>query len=219
MLKVEAFMSQGRPGIFSKWDLLALAGNALLLGYYLVVSPGLPEIVPAHYNAMGMVDGWAPKSQLPLMLFGLPLFTWVLLLGLGWMLSKGQADPAKARTMAVQPLRGFVGMGVCGVSAGALLAIGFGVKAIHGGMGFFILCVVIGFLITTQQTRQVLSNKPDAPLYRWGMFYVNAEDPRLWVPKRLGSGKTLNYGRPAAWFLTLVFFLVVVCTVHFLRTR
>jgi len=42
---------------------------------------------------------------------------------------------------------------------------------------------------------------------RWvaGMIYVNRDDPALWVPRRFGGiGWTMNFGRPAAWVLSLV---------------
>jgi uncharacterized membrane protein len=42
---------------------------------------------------------------------------------------------------------------------------------------------------------------PDHHAWRWGLFYVNAEDPALLVPKRMGVGYTLNFGRPGAWLL------------------
>ncbi|MGW9027888.1 DUF5808 domain-containing protein [Streptomyces sp. NPDC055722] len=34
------------------------------------------------------------------------------------------------------------------------------------------------------------------------MFYVNRDDPRLAVPKRLGWGRTLNYGHSMTWVWT-----------------
>ena len=39
------------------------------------------------------------------------------------------------------------------------------------------------------------------------VFYVNPEDPRLWVEKRIGLGWTLNYARPAALWITLLLIL------------
>lgn len=35
--------------------------------------------------------------------------------------------------------------------------------------------------------------------WKGGLFYVNAQDPALWVPKRLGIGYTLNFARREAW--------------------
>jgi uncharacterized membrane protein len=212
-------MSDERPGVISGWDLLPLTGNLLLGGFYAWIINQLPDPVPAHYNAAGLVDGWAPKSQMPLMIFGMPLFTWMLLLVIGWVLSRTQKNPVRARTMAVQPLRGFIGLGICAISVGALVAPLKGVVAIHWAMGVFFASVIIGLVATTRQTRQLLANESDASLYRWGLFYVNAGDPRIWVPKRVGVGKTLNYGRPASWVITLLFIALVAGMLVFLGQK
>ncbi|HEX9201819.1 MAG TPA: hypothetical protein VF865_19835 [Acidobacteriaceae bacterium] len=39
--------------------------------------------------------------------------------------------------------------------------------------------------------------------WRWGLFYVDRGDPALFVQSRCGSGYTLNYGRVAAWPISL----------------
>ena len=41
-----------------------------------------------------------------------------------------------------------------------------------------------------------------------GIFYVNHENPRLLVPKRLG-GWTFNYAHPIAWLLTAGLFAII----------
>ena len=40
--------------------------------------------------------------------------------------------------------------------------------------------------------------------YRCGVFYVNRQDPRLWVEKRVGIGWTLNFAHPAAGWMCLL---------------
>jgi uncharacterized membrane protein len=44
---------------------------------------------------------------------------------------------------------------------------------------------------------------PASPEDRWiaGIFYGNPQDPALWVEKRFGIGWTLNFARPASWFM------------------
>jgi len=44
----------------------------------------------------------------------------------------------------------------------------------------------------------------DAQRWKWGLFYADAADRRLLVPRRLGQGRTLNFGRPAAWLALLL---------------
>jgi uncharacterized membrane protein len=35
--------------------------------------------------------------------------------------------------------------------------------------------------------------------WRWGIFYVDRNDPALFVQSRCGTGYSLNYGRVMAW--------------------
>jgi uncharacterized membrane protein len=52
------------------------------------------------------------------------------------------------------------------------------------------------------------SSNRDTSSWVAGIFYVNPENPRLLVPKRLG-GWTFNYARPLAWVLTMgILFLI-----------
>lgn len=46
-----------------------------------------------------------------------------------------------------------------------------------------------------------LHGREDQNRWRGGVFYVNPDDPSLWVPKRLGIGYTLNFARPTAWLV------------------
>lgn len=53
----------------------------------------------------------------------------------------------------------------------------------------------------------------DDQYWKFGVFYVNPRDPRILVPKRLGLGRTLNYGHPIAWVVTVVLLIVVALLV------
>lgn len=45
--------------------------------------------------------------------------------------------------------------------------------------------------------------------WKGGIFYVNPDDPALFLPERFGIGWTINLGRPAAWAFVIVFALVI----------
>jgi hypothetical protein len=56
--------------------------------------------------------------------------------------------------------------------------------------------------------------------WRWGLFYVDRGDPALFVQSRCGAGYTLNYGRVAAWPISLGLVAYVVGVLFFLpRSR
>ena len=44
-------------------------------------------------------------------------------------------------------------------------------------------------------------NRDSSGHWKWGMFYHNPEDSKLWVEKLHGWGWTLNMARPTAWVI------------------
>ena len=190
-----------RAPLFSAWDLLpaaALGAVWLWLRHWL---PSLPERVPSHWNAAGQVDGWMGKEHLflpPLLLAG---FGWALLFFIGLAFRSGEARK-QAGACALLPLRGWLscGMALMAGYMGPMAAIQGG-RAVVIGLVLLFACLAAGLVPVIRAVRQappiVGASESD---YRWGgMIYWNASDERLWVPKRLGIGWTLNFARPMAW--------------------
>lgn len=46
--------------------------------------------------------------------------------------------------------------------------------------------------------------------YKWGIFYCNKSDPRIFVPKRMGIGYTLNFSKPYVTIGLILFILLAV---------
>jgi uncharacterized membrane protein len=46
--------------------------------------------------------------------------------------------------------------------------------------------------------------------WRFAVFYFDAKDPRIWVPKRTNLGWTLNLAHNASWLVLAVFARVVI---------
>lgn len=54
-------------------------------------------------------------------------------------------------------------------------------------------------------------SRMSAAHWRGGIFYVNPDDPALYVNKRFGIGYTLNFARPEAWVLLgIILFIPVI---------
>jgi len=203
-------MEPQRPGLLSAWDLLALAGFGLLVGFYWWILPHLPDPVPTHFNAAGVANGWTPKDQLSWLLFGAPVLAWFLLSLICAGLAVFQTDPVKARLMAAFPLRGCLGLGVSILMGSSLGIPLWGILSLQVGLACLILSLLVGAIVLSVQAKNLLADAPDAPHYRWGVIYVNPEDDRLWVPKRIGVGMTLNFAKPAAvWVMLLILALVL----------
>lgn len=48
---------------------------------------------------------------------------------------------------------------------------------------------------STKMVRMEMGDK----CWKWGIIYVNRDDPQIFVPKRYGIGYTLNFGNRWSW--------------------
>ena len=71
-------------------------------------------------------------------------------------------------------------------------------------IGFFVLLAV--FSVVAAMKAQPGQATPDR-CWRGGIFYVNPEDPSLFVSKRIGIGYTLNFGNPWSWVILALILL------------
>ena len=72
----------------------------------------------------------------------------------------------------------------------------FAVSLIRGGQGGSRAALHAGATPVGDRT-------PDA-CWRWGLFYVNPEDPSILIEKRFGIGYTLNFGNRWTWVVLAV---------------
>ncbi|HXC15977.1 MAG TPA: DUF5808 domain-containing protein [Holophagaceae bacterium] len=211
-----------RAPLFSVWDLLpaaALGAVWLWLQHWL---PLLPDWIPSHWNAVGAVNGWMGKRQFFTFAAWPGIGIWALLFLIGTVLRLDEATRRRLGARALLPLRGLLPFSFI------LMAGGFApMAAIHGGgvigmgVGLIMLCLVIGLipLIRLARLAPPISGATESD-YRWGgTVYWNADDARIWVPKRLGLGWTLNFGRPAAWLMLALLLSPVVIALLILATR
>ncbi len=212
-----------RPRTFSIWDLLAAAGLAGLWAFSAWILPLLPDPVPTHFDRLGHANGWTPKAHLPWIVAGLPVYVWLLLLLVGTVTARLAKDLEKAELGAFFPLRGSLTLGFCLLMASTLAIPLQGLAVLRYGVGGLLLCFGLGMVFLVRDMQAYLRTQPDAHHFRGGgLFYSNPEDPRLWVEKRIGLGWTLNYARPAAYWLTAAFLalpLAVVIGVGLLAMR
>jgi hypothetical protein len=180
----------------------------------------LPASMPMHWNARFEVDSYARRSPLvaalPL-LIGLAVCLMLLAIQAG---IRRSAPDGPLRVFTVKTLligEYFSALICCGVLAasatnGRLLKPVL-VLSLAGALG------LIAFVWTgARSLPPVPSRNPSA--WRAGLFYVDREDPALFVPKRYGLGYTFNYGHPAALPLTVVLVvlpLAIVGAVMLLR--
>jgi uncharacterized membrane protein len=193
--------SDDRPALLSPWDLLTLAGFAGLLWFWLAIRPGLPDPVPTHWDLRGQVNGWTSRSAMPVLLFGLPLLVWGAFLGTTAVMAGFREDGKPDQALAMRPLRGLMGLGLCLLMATVPLAGSRGQGVIFLGLAGFLALLGLGIALMARTLMRMPRDPRGAEFYRWGVFYVNPEDPRLLVEKRYGIGLTLNFAHRRSWLV------------------
>jgi len=193
--------------------LAILSGTvAFLVGRY----PALPDLLPVHFNARGVANGWQFKSMSRVLM---PVFVeMALLLSLGGIAvlllwrresppSDHEPDVRAARTSAEAiVLIAAIWVAFQGYAAIALATVWTTNRPTLGPA--YVWLEGCGMLLTVAVGGQAMwrIGKP-VPLpyvpehWRLGQLYCNPEHPALFVPTRDGSRWTLNFGRPAAAIL------------------
>jgi hypothetical protein len=99
----------------------------------------------------------------------------------------------------------------------------FGVVISRGaGKGVILAALIVALgMFVWNQARSKQFTLPPVELgaddrWRWGLFYVDRNDPALFVQSRCGAGYTLNYGRVAAWPISVGLLAYVVGVLFFL---
>jgi uncharacterized membrane protein len=190
-----------RAGWFSRWDLIPLAASLALLGFLRRALPGWPDPLPTHFDAAGRANGWTTHDTYLGMVLIIPAFAWLLLLCTGWAFAGSAQDPEGRKASALAPLRACTAAGVQVLMLSPMAMARLG----HAGLGLsfaaFLLLLSVGLGLMFRAMKWAGVETPHAECYRWGLFYVNPDDPAVWVPKRLGLGWTLNFAHRRSWVM------------------
>lgn len=185
----------------------------------------IPDRFPTHWNARGEADHWTDRSLgivvLPLLLgAGSCAFLTLLAWGIGRLEWGGKRSPER-RAIEARLLNQI--LGVCAVGMSILFAV-IALQPLRPhpeelppGFGWWMGAGIAAVLVLVVWRSHVASRRLDAiepappderDSWRWGsLVYVNSQDSRLFVPKRLGFGWTLNFGRPASWLVLAILLL------------
>jgi len=206
----------------------ALAGAALYLRSRWA---GLPERFPIHWGFDGRPNGWANRSLAgvfgPLIIAAVIAAGMVLVAGLRQRQARMTGDahapaPAERRfrramlwaMLASEYLLVLVSIWV---SLLPLAAAAPGGTAGPPRIAPFVALIVI-FVVTVTIVLARIRNRTSlaagrggvakqqpggSPESCWkaGIFYVNPDDPAIFVEKRFGIGYTLNFGHPLSWLI------------------
>jgi uncharacterized membrane protein len=63
-----------------------------------------------------------------------------------------------------------------------------------------------------QEAGAPIGDRTSDAQWKWGIFYVNSEDPAIFVKKRFGIGYTMNFGNRWAWGVLVLLLIVPLLT-------
>lgn len=217
-----AAMDETRAPLFSAWDLLpalAMAAVWLWLKHWM---PQLPDRIPSHWDASGIVNGWMDKRAFLAFAAWPGLGLWASLFLIGAAMRLGGSPRLQYGARALLPLRGLLPFAFILMAGGfAPMAAFRGGAPIALGVGLIVLCLVAGLVPVVRLARLAppIAGATQDDYRLGGLIYWNAADARLLVPKRLGLGWTFNFARPAAWLLMALLLLPVAIAVVVLARR
>jgi uncharacterized membrane protein len=214
------------------WEIVPLAIIAATVIYLASQYAAAPAIIPQHYDLQGHVNRYAAKSIGSFFfLVWMQLFMEVLLLAVALLTAHARAIPGAAdeRFRRIW-LRGLFGIRTLAILMfGALAAwITANIRATTvapKGVWFvtvpFLVIVLGGTLALALRTGQggarlgaaseTATDRSDDRYWKLGVFYINPNDPSIFVERRFGVGWTINLGNPRA-VLVLVAMLLIPIT-------
>ncbi len=195
----------------------------------------IPDSFVIHWTADGTPNGWGHRTGPNV--FG-PLFiggALCLLLGslaLGLARATRPQSPSGAPLRAERQFRRGIAWTLIGTEY--LLAGMFAVIALLPLFPSLVMwIVVLGLSIPALATAPIVllahrrardlaghpggGDRTDDANWRAGIFYVNREDPALFVEKRFGIGYTLNFGNPWSWVMMALLAALPVVSIFALR--
>lgn len=221
------------------WYLACTAVIVATLGFIWINWHAVPDPMFTHFDASGTADGFSAKSfPAAIAHVGLgPAITTAVCAGAGGFLvgianqtKDGLHDkPERAinrqrlLVQLMQPMLGKFSFALVVVLLVSITAglfefpvVGTGAIAIWLLIGAF-LAVGFGIVVRSARIMQELDERypPDDPRdkLKYGMFYHNPDNPRLWVELESGMNFTLNFAHRAAWWIAGVFAAIIAVVI------
>ncbi len=185
--------------------LLALAALVLALSW-----GSLPEVWVSHWGPGGVADGWSHRS--PAGVFG-PLVIGLVLVGTVEVLARMSTARMDARLPeAAEATRTLMrALGIAVAATFALLAVALPMvqpRSPGALVAFPLVFVAVALGVGGRAVQRALAAaraRGGPGLEGWhGLYYANARDARLWVPKLSGMGWTINFAHRWAWPMMLL---------------
>ncbi|MCL2808051.1 MAG: DUF1648 domain-containing protein [Coriobacteriia bacterium] len=219
-----------------RWNLLYIPVIVLTLLISVMGYPAMPDQVPMQVGFDGEATRYAAKSlSIVLMPLLVQAFMALCFFGAHWMIlrSKRLLDPQAPATSSfaygmfahAQSVY-LVALGMIFCISMIMLPLSFmGVVTLMQAAVFIMVCSVIAVIgglaiavvygqggsrvFARMQSSDKIPTDEDR-FWKLGIFYVNKDDPSLFLLERFGVGWTFNFGRPAVWVIIALFIVITV---------
>jgi len=201
---------------------LAFLGAAA--AYLALAWDRIPPRWPVHWDAFGRPNGWSERT--PAGVYGIVALGAVLVLvvqaPLLLPLSAAEGAPAEGARRAMRPFVLATSIALSLLFSFLAIDLPLGPRLSPGTIvGLAIatigIAAAVGVVGARRAAKGAESQGAPADGYH-GVFYSNASDSRLWVPKRYGVGWTVNFAHPWAW-PTLLALLAVPIAISLLAAH
>lgn len=222
-------------GTALRWlPFLVIAAAAVLL---IVKWDSIPDRWIIHWNARGEPDRWAEKTPFGVfMLIGFGLLLCAFIEAIASYVSRirkpGRGHKASPEAVAAvaASTAGFVRLiNLTMAMVFAFIAVKLPllpsispVPIIVFAFGAVLIAIVVGVRRMKRAQEEIRRMGKEGEFEGWnGVLYRNPNDPRLWVPKLIGIGYTLNFAHRWAWpvLISIISIPLITVLVIFLSVR
>ena len=232
--------------ISRRWFLIPLGIVALSAVLSIIMYPSLPDIVPTHWDIKGNVDGWMNKSIMVATMMPLMQLIMVIIMYVSnhfIIISKQQIDSKNPEESLKRNILFRKAWSIYLIVTLIILEIFFtlmnmvtlgilsNMKLINNlnlattgliVLGAIVLSVKIGqggdkLKLKDEEVSQDYDIDDD-DLWKLGnTIYYNKDDSSLFIEKRVGSGWTVNAGRPSGMAILIAPFIILIITFLFVK--
>lgn len=205
------------------------------------VYPNVPNTIPMHWNGEGVVDRWASKSYKVILVMPITQLFMMIIMYISYKvigMSKVQINASNPVVSREQNRRfRYIWSGYI-IFAASIVTIIFTLinlnvlsilkwtqkqmMIIPIILAIFLIVVTVIIAVITGQGGSRMKiieenkgydyiNRKDDKYWKWGMLYVNKNDPAIIIEKRSGIGWTINFGnaRAVLFFIMLIIFIIM----------
>lgn len=214
--------------VSSAWFLLLLLPIAISIVLAVMYYPELPEKLAIHFNQDGIADVWKTKS---INLIMEPIFNQIVVAFILFIVGyfsrlapasvRGNPEAAPGYVVFRRILSFFLIAIAVVIETEFLLTelnyLGL-ISDTHTAAFIIKLLIILSviillaiFFLSNRRMKASGGILDDDNKWIFGAFYFNPSDSSLFVEKRNGIGRTINFGRPTVWIfiIALILFLVI----------